>query len=117
IGGGAGQLLDLPWRNVNQVSISFSGDVQADASDLSARGVNVATYGAPGFVYNPVTHTATWTLTQSLGKDKVLLDLDGDAPNGVHAPGAGGAMLDGDWSTGAAFPSGNGTAGGDFKFR
>jgi len=35
----------------------------------------------------------------------------------VHGAGAAGPLLDGDWTTGAAFPSGNGAAGGDFKFR
>src|SRR5439155_20785210 len=69
------------------------------------------------FVYNTADRTATWTFAQPLAKDKVLLNLDGDAPSGVRSSGAPGALLDGDWVVGQALPSGNGTAGGDFKFR
>ena len=44
----------------------------------------------------------------------MLLDLDGDA-GGVIAAGS---RLDGEWADGTrAFPSGDGTAGGDFNFR
>ena len=117
IGGGAAQLLTVPWSNVNQISISFSGDVQADMADLAVRGVNVASYPVTGFAYEPITHTGTWTLGRSIGNDNIILDLDGDAPNGVRAAGAGGQLLDGDWATGGTYPSGNGTAGGDFRFR
>jgi hypothetical protein len=117
IGGGAAQLVALPWNNVNQISISFSDDVQADQADLAVRGVNVASYPVTAFAYEPITHTGTWTLGRSLGNDNVLLDLDGDAANGVRAAGAGGQLLDGEWTTGGTYPSGNGTAGGDFRFR
>jgi len=64
-----------------------------------------------------VNHVATWTLGRPFANDKVLLDLDADAPAGVRADGPGGQLLDGDWTTGAAFPSGNGSPGGDFRFR
>ena len=117
IGGGAAQLTPLPWNNVNQISISFSGDVQAEQADLAVRGVNVASYPVTAFAYEPITHTGTWTLGRSLGNDNVILDLDGDAPNGVRAAGAGGQLLDGEWTTNGTYPSGNGAAGGDFRFR
>ena len=117
IGGGAAQSAPLPWSTINQISISFSGDVQADQADLAVRGVNVASYPVTGFAYEPITHTATWTLGRSIGNDNVVLDLDADAPNGVRAAGAGGQLLDGEWATGGTFPSGNGTAGGDFRFQ
>jgi hypothetical protein len=35
----------------------------------------------------------------------------------VRAVGAGGQLVDGDWTTGGTYPSGNGSAGGDFRFR
>jgi hypothetical protein len=117
VGGGAAQSSPLPWNTINQISIAFSGDVQVDQADLAVRGVNVASYPITGFVYDPVSHTATWTLGRTIGNDNLILDLDGDAPNGVHAAGAGGQFVDGDWTTGGTFPSGNGTPGGDFRYR
>ena len=106
----------MPWSTVNQISISFSGDVQADAADLVVRGVTVADYPVTFYAYDAITHTGTWTLGRSLANDAVTLDLDGDAPNGARAAG-GGQFLDGEWTTGGTYPSGNGTAGGDFRFR
>jgi hypothetical protein len=35
----------------------------------------------------------------------------------VTAPGPNGLRLDGEWGTGHAYPSGDGAAGGDFRFR
>ena len=113
IAGGAGQLETLPWVNVDTVSVRFTEDVSVAAANLSLRGVNVATYAFSAYQYDAATHTATWTLAQPLRNDKVLLDLDGDA-GGVNAAAA---LLDGDWTTAGTFPSGDGAAGGDFKFR
>ena len=41
---GVAQLDVLPWTNLNQVSITFDQDVQADFGDLQVRGVNTAVY-------------------------------------------------------------------------
>jgi hypothetical protein len=115
VGGGAAQLAGLPWINLNQVSITFSSDVTVAQRHLSVRGVTVPSYPVTSFAYNSTTHTATWTLGRDIPADKLLLDLDGDAATaGVSG---GGIMLDGDWATGGNFPSGNGAAGGDFRFR
>ena len=116
VGGGAGQLADLPWTNLNRISVSFDADVQVDAGDLSLRGVNIANYPVASFSYNSGTHTGTWTLANTIGTDKVLLDVDGDSASAVRAAG-GGQVLDGEWTTGRNFPSGDGSAGGDFRFR
>jgi hypothetical protein len=117
----AEQLLSLPYNNINRIRVQFSTAVSVQQADLSVRGVSVANYGfaAGGFTYDPTTFTATWTLNTNLGRDKLLLDLDGDAPAGVAAT-AGGALLDGEWVNGSPsqiFGSGNGTPGGDFEFR
>ena len=117
---GADQLLTIPWSNVNRVSITFSQDVIVDRDDLEVRGTNVANYaflpGAEGFQYNAATRTATWTFTQNLVRDRMILDLNADAPNGVR--NSGGEYLDGEWNSGGdSYPSGNGLGGGDFKFR
>jgi hypothetical protein len=121
------QLNELPWINLNQVSIRFSENVQVDANDLQIRGVNQLNYAVDpaSFTYNAATRTATWTLAggQHFEKDRLLLDLDGDEPNGVRD--TDGNLLDGEWQNprnpapvdGDRFPSGNGDPGGDFRFR
>ena len=125
---GVDQLKSLPWSNVDRVRVVFSEPVAVQQADLAIRGVNTATYAfkpdtaandaTDGFVYDPATFTATWTLAGNVLRDKLMLDLDGDAPNGVAD--AAGNRLDGEWASGSAgqsFPSGNGTAGGDLRFR
>ena len=118
----------LPWVNVDQVSITFTDDVQVDAGDLRVRGLNVASYAldAGAFTYDPATHTATWRLAAgaAFGNDRIVIDLDADSPDGVHAPGIDGEFLDGEWDNpvgeaagGDTWPSGDGTAGGDFRFK
>ena len=115
----------LPWVNLDQVSITFTTDVEVDASDLRVRGLNVASYplDASAFRYDAATRTATWRLAAgaAFGNDRIVIDLDGDSPDGVQE--TGGEFLDGDWinpvgeaAGGDAWPSGDGTAGGDFRF-
>jgi hypothetical protein len=116
IGGGATQLAVLPWGSVNQISIAFSDDAQADAGDLEVRGVNVADYPVTGYAYNAAARTGTWTLGRSIEADKIYIDLDGGARVGVRG-GPGNAPLDGEWATGRGYPSGDGAPGGDFLFR
>jgi hypothetical protein len=69
------------------------------------------------FVYSVATRTATWTLGRPLGRDKVRLDLDA----GVAGVSGFGLALDGEWTGSAslpdAYPSGDGSPGGDFRFR
>ena len=79
--------------------------------------MNRASYAFSGFAFDAATRTATWTLADVPANDKLLLDLDADSPDGVRGTG-GGAFLDGEWANGTdTFPSGDGTAGGDFRFR
>jgi hypothetical protein len=108
------QLATLPWANLNRVSVTFDQDVTAHQADLVVHGVTVPVYAVSNYSYDAGTKTATWTLGEPLRNDKVLLDLNADS-GGVSS--AGGA-LDGDWNNaGDTFPSGDGTAGGDFRFR
>jgi len=88
---------------------------------LSLLGVNIADYVTeigylPGsFTYDKTNFIASWTLRQSIEADKLRIILDGD-PSGVTD--LSGNLLDGEWVDGTSnFPSGNGTAGGDFLFR
>ena len=88
--------------------------------------MNVADYAFSGFQYDPISHLATWTLSQSVAADKLLLDLDGHTAGAV-ADGESN-KLDGAWinpawtyeaqapTGGRYFPSGDG-ASGDFLFR
>ena len=116
VAGGAEQLNELPWTNLNQIAVRFSENVVVQQNDLQVRGVNRATYAINNFVYDNVSFTATWTLAGAVANDKLLIDLDGDAAAGV-ADGLN-LLMDGEW-TGVAdtFPSGDGTAGGDFRFQ
>jgi hypothetical protein len=90
-------------------------DVQA--ADLAIRGVNTANYPITGFSYFVNTNTATWTFTNPAATaDKLILDLNADGAGGAASDY--GLKLDGEWANGAdAFPSGNGTQGGDLRFR
>jgi len=108
---GANQLKSIPWSNgVNKIALRFSTDVAAvlQQNDLAVRGVSTATYAISGFSYDAATKTGTWTLTNPIVNDKARLFLD-DA----LVP-----SLDGEWADSTdAYPSGNGTTGGDFAFR
>jgi len=118
IAGGATQLKDLPWTNINQISIKFDSDVALTQGALVIKGVNTPTYSyaaTNGFVYDAVTHVATWTLTSSVTADKLLMEL---ASAGVSAAGDPTVKLDGEYVTSTTIgASGDGTAGGDFNFR
>ena len=123
---GPNQLRPLPGSNLNEVIIEFNENVNVTESDLALTGVNVPSYGFSAFSYDAVAYRATWTLSQNLSRDKLLVDLDGSTANAVVD--MAGNRLDGDWmnptwsppsapSGGDAWPSGDGTAGGDFQFR
>jgi len=110
--GDTGQLAPLPWRGVDQIRIVFSEDVAVSQGDLDLLGANVPTYAFAGFSYDPSSFTATWTVSQPLDADKLLVDLS-DAVQDTT-----GNSLDGQWSDGASiYPSGDGAAGGNFQFR
>ena len=116
---------ELPWINLNKVSIRFGENVAVAADDLVVRGINNLTYplaATNNFTYDAATSTATWTLaTTGIINDKVLLELDADA---AGVSDVAGSRLDGEWTNPVApavsadtYPSGDGTAGGDFLFR
>lgn len=100
----------LPWNNVDQISITFSEPVNVTANDLALYGLLSSDYGAGegGFAYNPATNTATWTTAANLPVDRMLARLSG-------VTNLAGVALDGDLS--GAYPSGDGTPGGDFVLR
>jgi hypothetical protein len=99
----------LPWSGVNQVVIRFTEGVTVSQGDLSLAGVNVPNYAFNSFNYDPATFIATWTRTQPIAADKLRLTVSDSVV------GLSGTPLDGD--LGAAYPSGDGSAGGDFSLR
>ena len=119
---GPAQLRALPWGNLDQVSVRFSMPVNVAAEHLSVSGVRVGHYAVDHFAYDDVESVATWTLSQGVGGaaggEKVLLDLDGDSPDGVSAGAVIRRFLDGEWTNGSdTYTSGDGSAGGDFRFQ
>jgi hypothetical protein len=108
---GADQLKYIPWTGgIDRIAIRFDQDVAGvlGQGDLVVRGINTLDHPISGFSYDPATKTGVWTLSTPIKNDNLRLILD-DA----HV-----AELDGDWVNGAdAYPSGDGTLGGDFNFR
>ena len=113
----ASQLKTLPWINVNRFTLGFNEDVIVQQDDLQLHsGATQSTYGWSGFTYDGTADTGTWSLPAFLTADKLRLRLDGSTAAGVTD--VAGNLLDGEWTDAAdAFPSGNGTAGGDFALR
>jgi hypothetical protein len=89
--------------------LRFDNDVSGTLGrdDLAVRGVYTASYPITGFSYDPATKTGVWTLANPIWNDDLRLSLD----DALVTP------LDGDWTTGQSYPSGDGTPGGDFNFR
>ena len=115
--GSASQLKDLPWNDVNQIQIGFNEGVNVTQASLTLTGSNVPSYSFSNFSYNASTHIATWTLTSPIAADRLHIDLASSGPNAVTDAATGTSDLDGEWTDGtSAYPSGNGTAGGDFNF-
>ena len=111
---GARNCLALPWSNVNQIQIAFSEAVTVSQASLSVTGSG-AVLPTTGFSYNATTFVATWTLGSSLGANRLTITLHSTGTSAVKD--SGGRALDGEWTNGvSAYPSGNGTAGGDFNF-
>ena len=109
---GDNQLRTLSWSNLNQISVQFSQDVNVTQSALTIAGVSPSGYGIAGFVYDPATRVATWTLSNFLSRDKLIFGL-----NSSLITDAAGHQLDGDWTNGTSAFSGDGTSGGNFTYR
>jgi hypothetical protein len=111
------QLSPIPFAPVDRVSIRFTEDVDVGPGSLAVVGAGGTLYGAqaPGFAYDPVNFIATWQLERPITADRVRITVASGAPAGVRD--FSGAALDGEWADGAdAYPSGDGAAGGDFRF-
>ncbi|HUT12347.1 MAG TPA: Ig-like domain-containing protein [Thermoguttaceae bacterium] len=114
------QLRDLPWFNLNQITVRFSENVIVDEDALTLVGVNVAQYDLlpGGFSYDAGNFAATWTFAKNIGEgdktnnnlnapatyrddslpDKLLLALDAGSIYRAGSAGDPAAALDGDWT-------------------
>jgi hypothetical protein len=119
--GSGDQLRTVPVGGADTVSITFSEDVNVQASYLRLVGLysaNVPTIA--DFSYDIATMTGTWRFVGWTFGDQYALRLD-DAITDIQ-----GNRLDGEWVNPrtlttthvsiSEFPSGNGSAGGDFQF-
>jgi hypothetical protein len=102
---------NIPTRPDNTYTINLTTGLVGDA------GVTPPRYNLLSFTYDTASNTATWRLRRAVARpDRLALDLDAGGPFGVKD--LAGNALDGEWDDGAdAFPSGDGTPGGDFRFR
>jgi len=111
--GSPDQLDPLPWVNLDQVKIVFTEDVDlVGYHQVGLYGVDVPQYAFAGLVYDPGARTGVLYLTSEVEADKLLLVVH-DTVRDIA-----GNALDGEWTDGVStYPSGNGSAGGDFRFR
>ena len=94
--------------------MQFSTDVSAslDAGDFTLLGTNGGTYAFTLLPYGQDgTNVATILLGQAIDIDSLVLSIDA-----AGVQNATGDLLDGEWTSGQAVSSGDGTAGGQFDF-
>jgi len=109
---GTGQLDEIPWVNIDRISITFTEDVNVAQSNLMILGANVPRYQPSGFRYDGSTFTATWSFAAPIEADRLMLWMNDSVTDGA------GNALDGEWwEATSSYPSGNGSAGGSFFFR
>ena len=117
--GSGEQLRTVPVGGADTITLDFSEDVTVAEGDLTIIGLRSG--NSPIIDDFTLTgDTATWTFTSAFAADQYLIKLSDDV---VDAMGYG---LDGEWvnptsltasyNADYAFPSGDGTAGGDFDF-
>ena len=126
---GASQTTDLPWTNINTISVTFSEAVyNIGLGSLELVGGTGGGAVAPpnggtatGFVSDG-NNTYSWTFPSSLGNNKYVFAIatigsSFGTANSTQVTDASGAGISGTFATGQAFPSGNGLAGSTFDFR
>lgn len=115
---GGSQLTTLPWANINEISVQFNQAVTVGTALANAELIGSPSKVAPPslstatYSFDSTTNTATWLLTSPLPNNKYVLYIPSAA-----VVNSSGQQLDGEFTTGSSsFPSGDGTAGGDFAF-
>jgi hypothetical protein len=124
--GSGEQLRSIAQTNPNAISIRFSEEVLVSTYALSVINLDGTSPGtATSFTYDLSTETATWTFGTTLADGRYLLRLVNSVSNPVFDLSHD--ALDGEFTnpwtltasddTSSVFPSGDGTAGGEFRFR
>jgi hypothetical protein len=75
----------LPWTNLDRLAVTFTNAIEKagggtlTADDFELRGVNQADYNAlvTGFSYDAATRTATFTFSQPIEADRLLVHIEG----------------------------------------
>ncbi len=115
---GSSQLTTLPWTNINQIDVQFSGPVSgiAQSSLALAGGANGSTPTVTGFAILG-NNTYQWTLSGPLTNNRYVIGVASTSSSfGPAVVDSNGAGISGTFTTGQAFPSGNGLAGPTFDF-
>ncbi|RIK81831.1 MAG: hypothetical protein DCC68_07810 [Planctomycetota bacterium] len=83
----------LPWQNLDRITMRFTEPVAVTQGDLRLWGVDVADYpqtvGVQSFSYDPLSFTATWTLSAPIAADQLRVGLS-DAVRDVWGNRVGG---------------------------
>ena len=117
--GSGEQIRSVPLIAANTLSITFNHDVVVTQTALQVVKLDGSSPTVFDFDYDAQSQTATWTFNTSLADGRYLVRL----ADSVHD--ADNEALDGEftnpWTLGetgtSTFPSGDGTAGGEFRFR
>ena len=124
--GSAAQLTPIHLGNVERVILRFSEDVVIPAGAIEMTGVlgpDGVLNATVDYSFTVATQTgvtgqfeAVLSLSQPLAIDKLLVKVDGTTASAVT--NLSGTALDGEWTdTTDTYPSGDGSAGGNFHFR
>ncbi len=120
--GSGKQILQLPFQELDTIQIEFSEQVMVGEDALQLISNNMAGYQLDYQGLDAAGTTATWQLATGVFEtlDMILLDLSDSITD------IAGNALDGEWtnpqrtsttnSLVSEFPSGDGVAGGDFRF-
>jgi hypothetical protein len=117
--GSGEQIRSVPLIAANTLNITFNRDVNVSYSDLQLVNLDGSSPTIFDFSYDSLAQTATWTFTTSLANGRYLIRLS-DSIESLD-----GKALDGEFfnpislsdAGSATFPSGDGDAGGEFRFR
>lgn len=120
--GSGEQLRSVPVGGIDTIRITFSEEVFVESGNLTIVGMEGQTIpDISQLTYDVETHSATWVFDDTLDIGQYLIrlsdevhDLDNDALDGEFTNPWSVAEAAGYAST---FPSGDGTAGGEFRFR
>lgn len=118
--GSGQQLRSVPLTTATAISITFNQTVIVTQSALQVVNLDGSVPAVTNFAYDSNSQTAIWTFASSLSDGRYLVRLADSVHNAANA------ALDGEftnpWSltqlgTSVLPASGNGTAGGEFRFR